>query len=87
MSHANLAKQSLQYLRGKAHALAEEKFPDRHLRYAWLKENAPNVHMSQLRREQLCVDYYKLEKMGLSDHCEFWGAGRVQPLGRENNDR
>ena len=54
---------SLQFLRGKAHMLLAERFPEKKKRYAWLKRNSPgSVHMSELDREQLKEVISKLEK-------------------------
>lgn len=53
LSQRHLASQSLQFLRGKAHALLEEKFPRKPERYAWLRRNSPKLHMSQMDREEL----------------------------------
>jgi len=64
MSQAHLARQSLQFLRGKAHALAEEVFPDRRERYRWLVRNSPDIHMSRLSREQLLQLIAKFESTG-----------------------
>ena len=63
MSSARLATHSFQFLRGKAHALLEELFPNPKKRYAWLKRNAPKSHMSELNKEQLITLINKLEKL------------------------
>jgi hypothetical protein len=62
-NYSRLAMQSCQLLRGKAHALLEEKFPEKKKRYRWLKRNSPKMHMSQMNREQLKTLISKLETL------------------------
>lgn len=64
MRHSNskLATQSYQLLRGKAHALLEEKFPGKKKRYAWLKRNSPKMHMSEMNKAELTALIEKLSE-------------------------
>lgn len=61
MNHSEKALNSYQVLRGKAHQLLEEKFPDRRIRYAWLTRNFPKVHMSQMNKEELHAVIAKIQ--------------------------
>jgi len=58
--HAQLALWSYQYLRGKAHALLEARFPCKAKRYNWLSHNAPALHISQMTKEQIVALIKKL---------------------------
>jgi len=51
--HKIRAINSYQLLRGKAHALLEEIFPNKVERYAWLKRYAPKMHMSKCTKKEL----------------------------------
>lgn len=62
-NHSQLATQSYQLLRGKAHAILEAKFPNRKKRYAWLKKNSPRQHMSEMNKGQLTALISKLETL------------------------
>ncbi|MEW6610676.1 MAG: hypothetical protein AB1352_03585 [Patescibacteria group bacterium] len=52
-NHKTKAANSYQLLRGKAHELLEEIFPNPAERYAWLKRYAPKMHMSKCTKEEL----------------------------------
>lgn len=62
-NHKAKAANSYQILRGKAHALLEEIFPNPAERYAWLKRSAPKMHMSKCTKEELEEIIDLLEKV------------------------
>jgi len=59
----NLAIYSYQFLRGHAHSLLTQAFPDKQTRYAWLLRNAPNSHMSRMSKVELVALIEKLKKL------------------------
>ena len=63
MSNADKAKKSFQILRGAAHRLLEEVFPEQHRRYAYLKHHAPKMHMSEMNKDQLMDLIRKLQAL------------------------